>query len=128
VYRVLLIALSVLGIGTGLLTDWLHPGIIGAIPGWVMAGLVTVTGLVVASALREHCSANQHYLLAGELKATKLDLDSVRKELARLHDQLYAILDNRAVMAKVLTWQGLICQFNEKQEHPHAPNRARFGA
>ena len=119
VYRILLIPLSVLGIGigTGLLADWLLPGINGAIPGWAMAGLMTVTGLVVDSALREHHYANQHYPLAGELEASKLDLDSVRKKLAGLHDQLDAIPDSRPVIAKIRVLQSLIGQFNEKQEH-----------
>ena len=118
-YRILLIPLSVLGIGigTGLLADWLLPGINGAIPGWAMAGLMTVTGLVVDSALREHHYANQHYPLAGELEASKLDLDSVRKKLAGLHDQLDAIPDSRPVIAKIRVLQSLIGQFNEKQEH-----------
>ena len=140
-YRILLIPLSVLGIGigTGLLADWLFPGINGAIPGWAMAGLMTVTGLVVDSALREHHYANQHYPLAGELEASKLDLDSVRKELAGLHDQLDAIPNSRAVTPRIGVLQSLIRQFNEKRKHsgggqtklddpPHGNIRSAKGA
>jgi hypothetical protein len=108
VHRVVLIALSVLGIGAGLPADWLLPGIIGATPDWTVTGLVTATGLVVASALREHQSANQHYQLAGELEATKLDLDGVREELVGLQDQLLAIPNNSAVVAKTRVLQGLL--------------------
>ena len=78
--RVLLIALTVLGIGTGLLTDCLLAGIVGAIPGWAVAGLVTATGLAVASALREHHSANQHYQLTGELEAIDLIVEKIETE------------------------------------------------
>ena len=143
VYRILLIALSVLGIGigigTGLPADWLLPGVIGSIPRWAMAGLVIVTGLVVASALREHHYANQDYLPAGELEASKLDLDSVRKELAGLHDQLDAIPNSRAVTPRIGVLQSLIRQFNEKRKHsgggqtklddpPHGNIRSAKGA
>jgi len=101
-----LIALSVLSVGTGLPADWLLPGIIDAIPGWALAGLVTATGLVVASALCEHHSANPHYQLTGELETTKLDLDGGREELAGLQDQLDAIPNNSAVVAKIRVLQG----------------------
>lgn len=116
-YRVLLIALSVLGIAAGLLADWLLPGFAGAVPGWAVAGLVTATGLIVASALREQRSANQYYQLAGELEATKLDLDGVREELAGLRDRLDAIPDSSAVVAEIRVLQGLMGQFNEKREN-----------
>jgi len=107
-YRVALIALSVPGIGTGLLGGWLLPGIIDAIPGWSVAGLVAAIGLVVTSALREHRSVNQQYQLTGELEATKLDLDGVRRELARRQDQLDAIPDSSAVVTKIRVLQSLM--------------------
>jgi hypothetical protein len=107
-YRVVLIALSVLGIGTGLLGDWLLPGIICAIPGWSVAGLVAAIDLFVASALREHRSVNQHYQLTGELESTKLDLDGVRRVLAGRQDQLDAIPDSSVVVTVICVLQGLL--------------------
>ena len=114
-YWGLLIAIAVLGIGLGLVSEWLIPGIGGDLPGWAVAGLLTAVGLVVAAALRERASAHLAHRLSGELEAVKLELDGIREELAWVRDQLDAIPDTSAVVAEIRVLQGLMGQFTEKR-------------
>lgn len=114
-YWGLLIAVAVLGIGLGLASEWLIPGIADSVPGWAIAGLLTAVGLVVTAALRERATGHKSNRLSGELETIKLELDGVREELAWVRDQLEAIPDTSAVVAEIRVLQGLMGQFNEKR-------------
>jgi cyclic-di-GMP phosphodiesterase, flagellum assembly factor TipF len=115
VYWGLLITVAILGIGLGLVSDSLFPGIVGGFPGWAIAGVLTAVGFVAAAALRERKSANNVHQLSGELETVKLELDGVREELAWMRDQLEAIPDTSAVVAEIRVLQGLMGQFTDKR-------------
>jgi cyclic-di-GMP phosphodiesterase, flagellum assembly factor TipF len=133
VYSILLIALAVLAIGSGLAAEWLIPDVAEAFPGWAIAGLLTVIGIAVASMIRERRSATRLHRLAGELETTRLDLDGAREELAGIRDQIDAIPDTSAVVAEIRVLQGLMGQFTDKRgasnpEHADGTQPARVEA
>jgi cyclic-di-GMP phosphodiesterase, flagellum assembly factor TipF len=115
VYWVLLVTVGVLGIAGGLLTEWLAPESVGNVPGWAIAGFVTLGGIVALSALKGRSVTPEIHQLSAELEAVKLELDGVREELSWVRDQLEAIPDTSAVVAEIRVLQGLMGQFTEKR-------------
>lgn len=114
-YWGLLIAVAVLGIGLGLASEWLIPGIGATFPGWSIAGLLTAVGVGLVAAIRERIAGPRIHQLSGELEAVKLELDGIREELAWTRDQVDAIPDTSAVVAEIRVLQGLMGQFTDKR-------------
>ena len=114
VYRVLLIVLSALAIGLGLIVEFLLPGNVG-VPGWAVSMILIAVLLVAATGLRDAALTDKCGRMAGELEATKLDLDGVREALAAVRDQLDQIPDTGAVIAELRVLQGLMGQFPAKR-------------
>lgn len=124
-YRVLLIILSVLAIGLGLVVETLLPGIVG-IPGWAVSIILVALLVITATGMHEAALTDKCDGLAADLEASRLDLDGVREELAAIRDQLDAIPDTGAVVAELRVLQGLMEQFpgkrgTDKSTDPAAP-------
>ena len=114
-YLGLLIAVAVLGIGLGLGSEWIFPGLGIDIPGWAVAGLTAIIGTLVITAIRNRFATDHPRHMSSELEAVKLELDAVREELAWVRDQLDGIPDTDAVVAEIKVLQGLMGQFNDKR-------------
>jgi cyclic-di-GMP phosphodiesterase TipF (flagellum assembly factor) len=113
VYWGLLIAVTVLGIGLGLGSEWMLPNI--GVPGWAVAGLTAVIGAVIVTGIRNRVASDHPRRVSSELEGLKLELDAVREELAWVRDQLDGIPDTDAVVAEIKVLQGLMGQFNDKR-------------
>lgn len=114
-YLGLLIAVTVIGIGLGLGSEWLLPDLGVAIPGWAVAGLIIAIGAAMVTAIRDRLQRDHRRHLSSELEAMKLELDGVREELAWIRDQLDGIPDTEAVVAEIKVLQGLMTRFNDKR-------------
>ncbi len=114
-YGGLLIAVAVLGIALGLVSEWLGPALLAGVPGWAVAGLIAALGMTGVAALRQRGGFGGTHRLARELEAQKLELDAVREELSWLRDRLDGLPDSDAVVAEIRVLQGLMGQFNEKR-------------
>ncbi len=126
-YWVLLIAVAVLGIALGLISERLAPELVGGLPGWAVAGLAASLGLICVMAIRQRVSSGGEHHLSSELEKQKLELDAVREEIALIRDRLDDLPDSDAVVAEIRVLQGLMTQFGEKRggARPAAPAEER---